>query len=256
MMLLWTVSCLFYGIYTIAAELSIPLMIQPVLFGLLSLTCYTQSLYYDNPMFFRKKTKTIFIYINFCIIWAVIQTACVLEFGLLMKKYQMAKGSYWDNSFNIYFYRICTKIYEIIRKKVVRGISLIFLAVDFSGGIFSTLSLVFRPPPFDGFAAACYIVIFMMDLIIIVLYYYFNWLRKKSLISVQNIEQGDDHINEQVNIHIIELGNDHNIEQENDHGNEINFRDSFRNIEIYARWTDIAYSVISTHTGGSPIFCI
>ncbi|CAG8792240.1 7645_t:CDS:2, partial [Gigaspora margarita] len=91
------------------------------------------------------------------------------------------------------------------------------IPVDFSGGVFSTLSLAFRPPPFDGFAAACYIVIFMMDLIIIVLYYYFNWLRKKSLISDHNIEQGDDNNNEQVNIHIIELGNDHNIEQENEH---------------------------------------
>ncbi|RIB00424.1 hypothetical protein C2G38_2129918 [Gigaspora rosea] len=231
MMLLWTVSCLFYGIYTIVAELSIPLMIQPVLFGLLSLTCYIQCLYYDNPMFFRKKTKTIFIYISFCIIWAVIQTACV--FGIWIADEKNIK---WPKEVTgiiapiFIFIGYVPQIYEIIRKKVVRGISLIFLAVDFSGGIFSTLSLVFRPPPFDGFAAACYIVIFMMDLIIIVLYYYFNWLRKKSLISDHNIEQGDDYNNEQVNIHIIELGDDHNIEQENDHGNEINCRDSF-NIE-------------------------
>ncbi|CAG8491382.1 5608_t:CDS:2, partial [Gigaspora rosea] len=130
----------------------------------------------------------------FCIIWAVIQTACV--FGIWIADEKNIK---WPKEVTgiiapiFIFIGYVPQIYEII-------------PVDFSGGIFSTLSL-----------AACYIVIFMMDLIIIVLYYYFNWLRKKSLISDHNIEQGDDYNNEQVNIHIIELGDDHNIEQENDH---------------------------------------
>ncbi|CAG8578442.1 361_t:CDS:2, partial [Dentiscutata heterogama] len=38
----------------------------------------------------------------------------------------------------------------ILGRKFVHGISLIFLAIDMSGSAFSTLSLAFRPPPFDA----------------------------------------------------------------------------------------------------------
>ena len=45
---------------------------------------------------------------------------------------------------------------EIYRLKEVRGISLLFMALDIGGGFFSLLSLVFKPQ-FDGVAALSYI---------------------------------------------------------------------------------------------------
>lgn len=47
---------------------------------------------------------------------------------------------------------------EIYRHKEVRGISLLFMAVDIGGGIFSVLSLLFKTE-FDGLAAASYIAV-------------------------------------------------------------------------------------------------
>lgn len=43
--------------------------------------------------------------------------------------------------------------YEIWKFKEVKGISLLFLAIDCAGGVFSLLSLVFKES-FDGIAAA------------------------------------------------------------------------------------------------------
>ncbi len=43
--------------------------------------------------------------------------------------------------------------YEIWKWKEVKGISLLFLAIDCAGGVFSLLSLVFKES-FDGIAAA------------------------------------------------------------------------------------------------------
>lgn len=45
------------------------------------------------------------------------------------------------------------QFYEIWRFNEVKGISLWFLAIDCSGGVFSLLSLVFKES-FDGIAAA------------------------------------------------------------------------------------------------------
>lgn len=47
---------------------------------------------------------------------------------------------------------------EIYRRKEVLGISMLFMAIDIGGGIFSTLSLVFRER-FDTVASVSYIAV-------------------------------------------------------------------------------------------------
>lgn len=63
--------------------------------------------------------------------------------------------------------------YEIWRLQEVKGISLIFLAIDCAGGVFSLLSLVFKSS-FDGIAAANYIGIVVFELGIFGLYLVLN----------------------------------------------------------------------------------
>lgn len=48
--------------------------------------------------------------------------------------------------------------WEIYRRKEVIGISIVFMAVDISGGVFLILSLVFKDT-FDVFASIAYMVV-------------------------------------------------------------------------------------------------
>ncbi|CAH1767333.1 5416_t:CDS:2 [Entrophospora sp. SA101] len=65
---------------------------------------------------------------------------------------------------------------EIYRIKLVRGVSLIFLTIDMLGSVFSIVSLVFRPPPFDLLASFTYVSVLVCDVVIIILYYLLNWI--------------------------------------------------------------------------------
>lgn len=55
---------------------------------------------------------------------------------------------------------------EIWRYGEVKGISLVFMAIDLLGGVFSDLSLVFKPKfdPFAGVAYSCVVVSFKAPL--------------------------------------------------------------------------------------------
>ncbi|KAJ2930662.1 hypothetical protein H1R20_g6433, partial [Candolleomyces eurysporus] len=57
--------------------------------------------------------------------------------------------------------------YEIYKLKAVVGISLLFLAVDITGGVFNDLSLVFAER-FDVLAAVSYSLVIVLDSVIIV----------------------------------------------------------------------------------------
>ncbi|KAF0558427.1 PQ-loop-domain-containing protein [Gigaspora margarita] len=103
-MLIWAMSCLFYAVYAVVAEISIVLIIQQMIFG----------------------------------------------------------------------------------RKIVCGISLIFLAIDMLGASLNTLCLAFNAPPFDAYATSLYFAIFTLDLIIFILYYLLNWMHKKNFINNNN----------------------------------------------------------------------
>jgi len=62
---------------------------------------------------------------------------------------------------------------EIYRIKEVRGISLLFMACDIGGGVFSLLSLAFKTQ-FDGLAAGSYIAVIVLDGAIVLLSFILN----------------------------------------------------------------------------------
>ncbi|KAL9541448.1 hypothetical protein MBANPS3_009110 [Mucor bainieri] len=69
--------------------------------------------------------------------------------------------------------------------KRVIGISHLFLAMDFFGSIFSTISLAFRDE-IDALDLANYIAIACFDVGILVLYYIFEWYHKRSGVTSNN----------------------------------------------------------------------
>ncbi|KAI8595878.1 PQ loop repeat-domain-containing protein [Dissophora ornata] len=48
MFLLWTLAAIGFGSYSIVEELSIPIIIQPHVFGFFSTICYLQCIYYSQ----------------------------------------------------------------------------------------------------------------------------------------------------------------------------------------------------------------
>jgi len=67
---------------------------------------------------------------------------------------------------------------EIWKRKEVLGISMTFMTVDMLGGVFSLLSLVFKPS-FDGVASVSYIVVIVMDGIVVISAVILNPLARK-----------------------------------------------------------------------------
>ncbi|CAG8659390.1 11697_t:CDS:2, partial [Dentiscutata heterogama] len=75
--------------------------------------------------------------------------------------------------------------------------------IDMLGAALSALSLAFCPPPFDAFAATCYLTIFTLDLIIIILYYLLDLMHKKNSNSHNNRE-GNNSSNDEITEIIID----------------------------------------------------
>lgn len=61
------------------------------------------------------------------------------------------------------------QFWEVYKFKAVVGISLVFLAIDLAGGLFSTLSLVWAPGEFDTLASISYAAVAVLELIIFIL---------------------------------------------------------------------------------------
>ena len=61
------------------------------------------------------------------------------------------------------------QFWEVYKFKAVIGVSLVFLFVDFSGAVFSTLSLVFAEGEFDTLAAVNYAAVGALELAIFAL---------------------------------------------------------------------------------------
>ncbi|KAJ1565242.1 hypothetical protein HK405_012838, partial [Cladochytrium tenue] len=52
---------------------------------------------------------------------------------------------------------------EIWRTRSCKGIAPVFLWMDIAGGFFSTVGLLFQPPPFDAVTAASYVSVIVLD---------------------------------------------------------------------------------------------
>nr|CAG8475020.1 8067_t:CDS:2 [Entrophospora candida] len=178
MMLLWTISGLMFGIYAVVLDLSIPLILQPQLFLMISFLCYAQCLYYDqSKIFIGRKLKIVMFYVVGSLILGGIQVAGI--FGIRESNKHNVK---WPEvlvgilSVVLLTSGFMMQFIEIYRIKLVRGVSLIFLTIDMLGSVFSIVSLVFRPPPFDLLASFTYVSVLVCDVVIIILYYLLNWI--------------------------------------------------------------------------------
>ncbi|CAE6456909.1 unnamed protein product [Rhizoctonia solani] len=120
LMFIWALSAWFLGVYAIVQNISIPIILQPQLFGALAALSWIQR---TDRAGDEWPTRVMGI-----------MSALLIALGLVPQ--------YW----------------EIWKRKEVVGISMLFMGVDMLGGVFSVLSLVFQAQ-FDAVAAVSYILV-------------------------------------------------------------------------------------------------
>ncbi|EIW69675.1 hypothetical protein TREMEDRAFT_62544 [Tremella mesenterica DSM 1558] len=143
LMLLWAGSAFTYGPYAFTQHLSIAFCVQAQLFYLFTCISFSQCLYYSSGYSVIKSISVLFALL---LLFAGFETGSI--FALRRADSEGLPGvamayAYMTNAFNVL--GLLPQYYEIFRLREVVGISLIFLALDVSGGVLSFLSLFFRP---------------------------------------------------------------------------------------------------------------
>lgn len=166
LVLTWASSALPLGVYNIALNTNIPLILQPQLFGTLGAVAWVQCLYYDKHFSLRRTVLTFFA---FLIVVGGLQVAFVFAV-----RHGLAEG----NGRPLQFFGVMTVIlifggllpqfYEIWKLKEVLGISMAFMIIDGLGGVFSTLSLAFKDS-IDPLLAFSYVSVIVLDGLVILL---------------------------------------------------------------------------------------
>ncbi|KAK2463637.1 hypothetical protein APHAL10511_004388 [Amanita phalloides] len=164
LMLIWSLTGAFFGTYAIVQGLSIPLIIQPQLFTLLSLVSWAQCLYYDRGY---SKLRAVSAALATMILIGTFEVGMVYA---IRPSYaegdRKAVASFGILSSVLIAIGLLPQYWEIYKHRQVIGISLVFMSVDMAGGVFSDLSLAFRPE-FDVLAAVVYTLVVVMDGIVL-----------------------------------------------------------------------------------------
>lgn len=151
LLLIWVAGSIPQGTYLVVQNINIPLIIQPQLFSTFAIIAMSQCWHYAHRISARK-----------CILGAI--ATGIIAGGFEVGFYFLCKlGEHRGNSAGtktmgvvgavLIVVGLVPQFYEIWKFKEVKGISLLFLAIDCAGGVFSLLSLVFKES-FDGIAAA------------------------------------------------------------------------------------------------------
>ncbi|KAF7308167.1 hypothetical protein HMN09_00664500 [Mycena chlorophos] len=181
LVLIWGGSIVFFGPYTIIQDLNIPLILQPQLFGALSLISWGQCQYYAHPNYLaanaesdssmraRRSARRRAILLTLLAMLLVGAFQLALVFGI---RPAYRRGEEPANR-AVQFLGIVSPVIialglipqylEIYRLKEVRGISIAFMVVDALGGAFSDLSLAFRAGSFDILASITYTLVVVLD---------------------------------------------------------------------------------------------
>ncbi|KAE9402513.1 hypothetical protein BT96DRAFT_918192 [Gymnopus androsaceus JB14] len=160
----WALGGAFLGTYAVVQNLNIPLIMQPQIFGTLSLISWAQCQYYTRHW---SRRNTILI---------AILTGCILggfEAGMVFAlRSPYNHGSKRAES-AIFFFGIMSTVlitgallpqyYQIYKHKEVIGLSIHFMLIDILGGLFSDLSLIFRPGSFNILAGVTYTLVIVTD---------------------------------------------------------------------------------------------
>jgi len=167
MLVCWSVWTPFFAAAAIAKHLVAPNIIQPNIFVLFTTLCGVQVHVYNI-----KRTEFVFR--------GIVETACCLLLlgGLEVALYFAAKSQGWVpetlSSIAIAFIvgGFLPQYWTVLRDKDADGISLVFLALDITGGVFSVASLIFQHP-FDGVSGGSYIAVILLDVGLVILHFVF-----------------------------------------------------------------------------------
>ncbi|VDB99899.1 unnamed protein product [Peniophora sp. CBMAI 1063] len=168
LVLIWGLSGIPLGAYSVLQNLNVPLIIQPQLFGVLCILSWTQCMYYGSqkPLgwcaAFLIVLLTIYAVLELGLIYAVLEpyergdpgAKVAVQFFGILASVMIASG-------------LLPQYYDIYKRREVVGISLIFMSVDIAGGIFNDLSLVFKGE-FDIIASITYTLVVVMDLVVVI----------------------------------------------------------------------------------------
>ncbi|KAI0282984.1 hypothetical protein BC826DRAFT_961216 [Russula brevipes] len=135
----WGISALPLGVYVIAQDLNVPLIVQPQLFGLFALLSWCQCLYYGTA---RLRTWCIVVLCGTLVLWGGLEAALVS----LSPAYRRGTpaGKTGVRFFGILGSTLISVALIGEKHRAVLGISLTFMAIDLLGGLFSILSLAFK----------------------------------------------------------------------------------------------------------------
>ncbi|KAJ7983031.1 PQ loop repeat-domain-containing protein [Mycena polygramma] len=161
LVLCWGVSGGFFGVYAIIQNLNIPLIVQPQLFGLLCLISWGQCQYYSST---RPKYASFIVSVAAILILGGFEAGMV--FAIRPSMNDRAIQFFGIFSSVLLSLGLVTQYYEIYQRREVVGLSITFMTVDFLGGVFSDLSLAFKPK-FDAIAAITYTLVIVMDGVVI-----------------------------------------------------------------------------------------
>ncbi|CAO3572809.1 unnamed protein product [Mortierella alpina] len=173
MFFIWTLAALGFGSYSIVEDLSIPIIIQPQIFGALSALCYCQCLYYGMRWSLR---RTVVASSVMFVAMAGIEVAAV--YGTRAGKDHQVKGTVEAAGIIpilLLALGFMPQYADIYKDRSVVGVSMAFIAADALGAVFSLISLAFRTE-FDLLATLNYVVVLVCDLLVVALFVYYNKL--------------------------------------------------------------------------------
>ncbi|KAF9462914.1 PQ loop repeat-domain-containing protein [Collybia nuda] len=160
LVLIWGIASLFLGVYAVIQNFNIPLIVQPQLFGFLSLCSWGQCLYYD-----KGKSRKVAFLIAGTVMVLVGALEVAMVFAIRPSMNQRAIAFFGIFSSVLISAGLLPQYWEIIKRQEVIGISIPFLIIDILGGVFSDLSLVFREK-FDVLAAIAYTLVIVKNFMV------------------------------------------------------------------------------------------
>lgn len=171
LMFIWSVSGIFLGTYAIVQNINIPIIIQPQAFGALAAVSFVQCLYYGSK---RSRRYCVGIFVSYCILFAAIEVGMVYAVRATLRTGNTKLLRFFGVFSGVLIcVALIPQFIEIYKLREVKGISLLFLTVDISGGVFSILSLAFKKE-MDWVAAITFLGVIVLDGAIVVLAFILN----------------------------------------------------------------------------------
>lgn len=158
MVVLWCLCAPFFAVFVVVEEASIPIMLQPHLFGLFCTVVYVQVMHY--PPISRPKRQIILRAGSFLLFWTCLEVGCVPPLRIVYNR-----GTTWPTLIFGILASILIAVglippyFELWKRNGrVVGINFLFLLVDLSGAVFSLASLAVDPADLDIMGLVLYTI--------------------------------------------------------------------------------------------------